>query len=116
MNYTITLTEVQDKALKHVAYDPQDWIENFVYERCRLAIEEISLKEFEKSTKNGSSISGTKEEIVLAADIKTAKEIQDELNAQESANLLSLEQQQAAEAEAAQQEEERLVRESYENL
>lgn len=48
MEYTIKLTEVQDKALKHVAYNPQEWIENVVYERCRLAIEEIALAEFQK--------------------------------------------------------------------
>lgn len=77
MEYTIKLTEVQDKALKHVAYNPQEWIENVVYERCRLAIEEIALAEFQKASNAGASISGTKEDIVLSANIKSAKELQD---------------------------------------
>ena len=79
MKYTITLTEAQQKSLEYVAYDPQEWIENAVYNRCRIAIEEIVLEEVERITSRGGEISGTKEDIVLAAPIKSAKERTDEL-------------------------------------
>lgn len=79
MDYTITLTEAQKKALEYVAYDPQDWIENAVYERCRLAIDEIVALEVDRITSSGGEISGTKDDIVLAAPIKSAKERQEEI-------------------------------------
>ncbi len=86
MEYTIILTEAQEKALAHVAYDPQEWIENAVYNRCRIAIDEIVAEEVERITSQGGEISGTKEDIVLAAQIKSAKEIQEELDTQLSSN------------------------------
>lgn len=73
-NYTITLSDAQDKALGFIAYSQQDWIENAVFERCRLAIEEIVASEVQRKLANGESITGTKEDIVLAADIPTAAE------------------------------------------
>lgn len=78
MDYTITLSEAQQKALTHIAVDPQEWIENAVYNRCRIAIEEIVAAEVERITSGGGEIRGTKEDIVLAAPIKSAKEIQEE--------------------------------------
>ena len=80
MKYTITLTEAQQKALEYVAYDPQEWIENAVYNRCRIAIDEIVNLEVERITSKGGELSGTKEDIVLAAPIKSAKELQEELD------------------------------------
>jgi hypothetical protein len=72
--YTVTLTDAQEKALRWVAKDPQDWIENFVNARCQSAIEEIVNAEVQKKLAAGETISGTKDEIVLAADIKSAEE------------------------------------------
>jgi hypothetical protein len=79
MDYTITLTEAQKKALEYIAYDPQDWIENAVYERCRLAIDEIVAQEVERITSSGGELSGTKEDIVLSAPIKSAKEREEQV-------------------------------------
>jgi len=73
-NYTITLSDAQDKALSVVALDQQDWIENAVFERCRIAIDEIVGAEVQRKLAAGETISGTKEDIVLAADIETAAE------------------------------------------
>jgi len=78
MDYTITLSEAQQKALAHIAYDPKEWIENAVYNRCRIAIDEIVAAEVERITSDGGEIRGTKEDIVLAAPIKSAKELHDE--------------------------------------
>ena len=87
MEYTITLTEAQQKALEYVAYDPQEWIENAIHNRCRIAIDEIVAEEVERITSQGGEISGTKEDIVLASPIKTAKERQEELDTKLSSNL-----------------------------
>lgn len=77
MEYTITLTEAENKVLRHITYDPQQWIETVVKERCRVAIEEIVTKEIQRIISEGGTITGTKEDIILAMDLKTGKEIQD---------------------------------------
>lgn len=82
MEYTVILNDAENKALSHVTYDPQEWIQYVVSERCRVAIDEIVAKEVERITSEGGSISGTKEEIVLNSPIKTGKQIQDEVDAQ----------------------------------
>jgi hypothetical protein len=81
--YTITLSNAQDKALSVVALDQQDWIENAVFERCRIAIEEIVAAEVERITAAGGTISGTKEDIVNAADVETAAERQARIEAEQ---------------------------------
>ena len=83
--YTITLSDAQDKALSVVALDQQEWIENFVFERCRIAIEEIVAAEVERITAAGGTISGTKEDIVNAAPIKSLAEVQAEYDAARNA-------------------------------
>lgn len=77
--YTITLSDAEDKALSVVAFSQQEWIDNAIHERCRIAIEEIVAAEVERITAAGGTISGTKEDIVLAAPIKSAAERQTEL-------------------------------------
>jgi hypothetical protein len=76
-SYTITLSDAQDKALSVIAYSQQEWIESAVFERCRLSIEEIVAAEIQRLLAAGQPITGTKEEIVMAADIETAKERND---------------------------------------
>ncbi len=78
MEYTITLTPAQDKALRWKVVDPQKHIEEMVYTRCKDAISEIVKKEVERITSEGGAISGTKFDIVKNAPIKTAKEMSDE--------------------------------------
>ena len=41
MNYTVTLTDTEKLAMEYIAYEPQEWIENIVKERARIAIDEI---------------------------------------------------------------------------
>lgn len=79
--YTITLSDAEDKALHAVAYSAQEWIDHAVHDRCRIAIDEIVAAEVQRKLAAGEPISGTKEDIVLAADIKTAAEIQEESRA-----------------------------------
>jgi chorismate synthase len=82
MEYKVVLNDAENKALSHVTYDPQEWIQSVISERCRIAIDEIVAKEVERITSGGEgSISGSKETIVLNAPIKSGKEIQDEIDA-----------------------------------
>lgn len=67
MEYTITLTDTEKIAMEYIAYEPQDWIENAIKERARLAIEEIVKLAVEKFLEAGQSIPGSREEIVAAA-------------------------------------------------
>ena len=83
--YTITLTDAQDKALSVVALDQQDWIENAVFERCRIAIDEIVNAEVQRKLAAGETISGSKEDIVMAADVETAAERSERLAAEAAA-------------------------------
>jgi hypothetical protein len=78
--YTITLTDAEDKALSVVALSQQEWIDNAVHNRCRIAIEEIVAAEVERITAEGGTLSGTKEDIVLAAPIETAVERNERLS------------------------------------
>lgn len=91
--YTITLTDAEDKALSIVAFDQNEWIQNAVHERCRIAIEEIVASEVQRLLAEGKPITGSKDDIVLAADIETASERQTRLEAEYAAQLASREQQ-----------------------
>lgn len=76
--YTVTLTEVEDKALRVVAMDPQDWIDNAVHERCRIAIDSIAQSEIQRKFAIGESITGSKEDLVMSPLIKTAAQLEAE--------------------------------------
>lgn len=72
--YTITLSDAEDKALHVVSLSAQDWIDNAVHERCRIAIEEIVAAEVKRLLDAGQPITGSKDDIVMAAPIKSAAE------------------------------------------
>lgn len=74
---TVTLSDAEYKALQVIAYDPVYWIENFTKNRCAVAIDEIYRAEVDRKLNLGESVSGTKEEIVVASPVQTAKQIQD---------------------------------------
>lgn len=78
--FTIELTDSEFKALSHVAYSPQEWIENAVKARCHEAMEQIFKKEVTRMLADPevTSITADRDAVVLAADIKTAKEIHEE--------------------------------------
>ncbi|CAB4171958.1 hypothetical protein UFOVP923_39 [uncultured Caudovirales phage] len=78
--FTVTITDAEYKALAFDVLDPQDWIENAVHERCRVAMEEIFKQEVARmlADPETTSIPADREAVVLAADIKTAAQIQAE--------------------------------------
>jgi len=73
---TIELTATQEKALAFVAASPQEWAENAVHNRCRIAIDEIYAAEVARMTADPAitSIPADKDAVVLAADILSAAE------------------------------------------
>lgn len=72
--YTITLSDAEDKALGAVAVSQDDWIQNAVHERCRIAMEEIISAEVKRLLDAGQPITGSRDDIVMAAPIQSAAE------------------------------------------
>jgi hypothetical protein len=74
MEYLITLTEAETKALAYVAYDPQEWIQNAASERARIAMEEVFQMEVSRMIADPSvtEIPADREAVVLAANIESA--------------------------------------------
>lgn len=74
--YTITLSAAEEKALGVAVVSQNDWIQNAVHERCRIAIEEIVNAEVQRLLAAGQPITGSKEDIVNAAPVQSAAERQ----------------------------------------
>ena len=64
---TITLTDTQYKGLEYAAASPQDWAENAVTERCRIANDEIVALTVQHCLDNGVQIPATREAVVAYA-------------------------------------------------
>lgn len=78
--FTITITDAELKALAYSVLDPQEWVENAVHERCRVAMEEIFSAEVARMVADPAttSIPADREQVVLDADIRSAAERQDD--------------------------------------
>ena len=78
--YTVTITEAENKAMEHIAYSVQEWIDNVVKNRARIAKEEIYNNEIKRMNADSSivSIPADQDQVVLDANIKTAKQLTDE--------------------------------------
>lgn len=96
--YTITLSDAENKALHFVALSAQEWIDNAVHERCRIAIDEIVNAEIERMLAAGESITGSKEDIVLAANVESAAERHARMLAEAEARQAAMQAQQGAQA------------------
>ena len=66
-NITITLTDTQYKGLEYAAASPQDWAENAVTERCRIANDEIVQMTVAHCLDNGIQVPTTREALVAYA-------------------------------------------------
>ena len=89
--YTITLSDAEDKALNVVAVSAQDWIDNAIHERCRIAIDEIFIAEAQRISAIGGELSGTKNDIVIAALVKSAAERQAEIEKEQAIRIATVE-------------------------
>jgi hypothetical protein len=74
--YTIELTDAEIRGMKHVAFSPEDWIENAVKERARIGKEELYAEEIEilNADPSVTEIPADKDAVILASKIKTVKE------------------------------------------
>ena len=85
--YTVTLSDAEDKALSFVAYSQDDWIQNAVHERARIAIEEIVAITVQKCLETNTQIPGSKDAIVeLAFEQGWVETSADKQNKIDSAN------------------------------
>tara|TARA_R110002153_G_scaffold240464_1_gene395083 strand:+ start:1196 stop:1465 length:270 start_codon:yes stop_codon:yes gene_type:complete len=64
---TITLTDIQYKGLQYAAEDPQDWADNAVTNRARIANDEIIQMYTTRALDKGIQIPATRELIVADA-------------------------------------------------
>jgi hypothetical protein len=82
-NYTTTLTDSEKKAMEYIAVSVQDWADNALQNRARIAIDEIYNSEVARMTADPdiTSIPADKDAVVLAADIKSAATRQAEADA-----------------------------------
>jgi len=82
-NYTVSISDAEKKALEYIALSVQDWIDNAVDNRARIAIDEIYNAEVARMTADPdiTSIPADKDAVVLAADIKSAATRQAEAEA-----------------------------------
>ena len=64
---TIELTDTQFKGLEYAALSPQEWAENAVTERCRIANDEIVDITVKHCLDNGIQVPATRELIVTYA-------------------------------------------------
>lgn len=87
-NITITLTDTQLKGLEYAALSPQDWADNAVIERARIANDEIVSMYTNRALDEGVAIPATRELIVADAFTrgwaKTAAQVQAETEALET--------------------------------
>ena len=82
--YTIELNDAEVKAMEYVAVSVQDWADNALQNRARIAMDEIYDAEVARMTADPdiTSIPADKEAVVLAADIKSAAVRQAEAEAE----------------------------------
>ena len=66
-NITITLTDTQYKGLEYAALSPQEWAENAVTERARIANDEIVDMTVKHCLDNGIQVPATREAVVAYA-------------------------------------------------
>jgi hypothetical protein len=68
MDYTITLTEAEQKAMEYIAADVDDWITNAATNRARIAIDQICSLYTNHKLENNEPITVVgKDAMVLAA-------------------------------------------------
>ena len=74
MNYTVTLTDTEQKAMEYCAADVNDWINNAAHNRARIAIEEIVALNTKHCNDNSIAIAvGVDAQVQQAYDLGVVK-------------------------------------------
>ena len=71
--YTITLTDAETKGMEYVAFSVQDWAENALKTRAKIAVDEIYKAEVARMTADPdiTTIPADKNAVVLASALKS---------------------------------------------
>lgn len=84
-NITVVLTDTQNKCMEYAAADVQDWADNALHNRARIAQDEIIAKLVAHCNENSISIAtGVDAQVTQAYTlgvVKTAKQLADEMEA-----------------------------------
>tara|TARA_B100001059_G_C17450942_1_gene387407 strand:+ start:287 stop:547 length:261 start_codon:yes stop_codon:yes gene_type:complete len=84
-NITVVLTDTQNKCMEYAAADVQDWADNALHNRARIAQDEIIAKLVAHCNENSISIAtGVNAQVTQAYTlgvVKTAKQLADEIEA-----------------------------------
>ena len=82
-DYTISLNATEEQAMRYATLNPQDWVDNVVKNRARIAIDEIVALYTKRALDEGVQIPTTRGDIVTDAYVRkwvmSAQE-RDELN------------------------------------
>ena len=81
-DYTVKLTDTEDKAMTYAALSTQDWVDNALKNRARIAKDEIIAANVAHCNANGIAIAAGEDKQVEQAFtlkvVKTAKEVNEE--------------------------------------
>lgn len=81
MDYTITLTDTERKAMEYIAADVDDWITNAATNRARIAIDEIIAKLVEHCNANDIALAvGRDAQVTQAYDLGVVSAATDEVD------------------------------------
>ena len=78
--YTITVSDAEQKALEYVFYSPQEWISQVVHDRANQSMVDIVSSQLHIAQVSGIMLTGTSEEIMLNADIRSVAERRESIN------------------------------------
>ena len=83
----VTVSDTQVKCLEYAAYSVQDWCDNAIHNRARIAQDDIIAKLVEHCNENSIALAvGTDKQVAQAFELKvvdTAKNVQDNLETPE---------------------------------
>ena len=83
ISYTVSLNATEEQAMRYVAMNPQEWIDNVVKNRARIAIDEIVALYTKRALDEGIQIPTTRSDIVkdaYAREWVMSAQKRDELN------------------------------------
>lgn len=84
MDYTITLTDTERKAMEYIAADVDDWITNAATNRARIAIDEIIAKLVEHCNANDIALAvGRDAQVTQAYDLGVVSAATDNVDSPE---------------------------------
>tara|TARA_E500000318_G_C3514583_1_gene193777 strand:+ start:455 stop:727 length:273 start_codon:yes stop_codon:yes gene_type:complete len=86
--YKVTLTDTEDKAMSYAALSTQDWVDNALKNRARIAKDEIIAANMAHCNTNGITIAtGEDAQVTQAFTLKVVKTAE-EVNKESEANNL----------------------------